>query len=145
LNRVGTGLVEGFAAGYILRDFGFREGSEAHLRGGMIDDDAVAVTKTDTGDDSVLAAGKQAQHGAGVIRVHGFFENVVINRDGGVGAQHDFIGAFPGGFGFGGRQATDVVNRTFARSAHFFHGFRAHGEMESGERQQLATAGRLRC
>ncbi len=103
------------------------------------------MAQTDAGDDGVLAAGKQAQHGAGVIRIHRFFENLVVDDDDGVRAQHDFIGAFPGGFGLGARQTPHVVDGAFARSAHFFHGFHAHREMESGDGQQLAAARRLRC
>jgi hypothetical protein len=103
------------------------------------------MSETDAGDNGVFAARKQKEHGAGVVCVRWFFENVVIDGDGGVGAQHDFIGALPGGFGFGVRQATDVVDGGFVRSTEFFNRFCANGETESRNLQQLAPAGRLRC
>ena len=49
--------------------------------------------------------------------------------------QNDFVGAFPGRFGFGLRQTPGIIDWAFARSAHFFHRFHAHGEAESGDRQ----------
>ena len=61
------------------------------------------------------------------------------------GLQGDLLRLPTLGLSFGLSQATDVVNGTFACLAHFFHGFHAHGEMESGEGEQLATAGGLRC
>jgi len=39
---------------------------------------------------------------------------------------------FPGGFGFGARQAADVVDGSFAGAADFFDGLYAYGKMESG-------------
>ena len=106
---------------------------------------AAAMTQANAGDDGVLAAGKQAQHGAGVIRVRGFFENLIVDDDDGVGAQHDFAGALPGRFRLGARQAPHVIDGAFARATHFFHRLRAHREMESGDGQQFAAARRLRC
>ena len=98
----------------------------------MVDDEAAIVQKADSGDDGVVASGEQAQHGpraGGVIRL---FQNLVIDDYRGIGAQYDFTGAFPGGFGFGAGEAADVGDGIFSHSANFFDGFDTHGEMESG-------------
>ena len=84
MNRVSAGLVEGFAAGDVVGDFGFRERSEADLGGRVIHYVAEPMAQTDASDNGVFAARKQTEHGAGVIRIRWFFENVVIEGDGGV-------------------------------------------------------------
>ena len=144
LNGVGSGFVHGLAAGNVVGNFGIGERGEADLRGRVVYDCAVVVQQTDAGDDGVVASGKQAQHGVGIGSVGGFLEYVVIDDYGGVCAQDDFAGALPGGFGFGARQAADIVDGGFTRTADFFDGFYAHGETESGYRQQFAAAGGLR-
>ena len=100
----------------------------------MIDDDAAVVQQADAGDDGVIASGEQAQHGAGVGGVIRLFQNLVIDYYCSVGAQDDFTGTFPGGFGFGAGEAADVGDGIFGGGAHFFDWFYAHGEMESGHR-----------
>lgn len=132
LDGVGAGFIHGLAAGDVVFDFGIGERGEADLRRRVIDDHTAVVQKADTGDDGVVASGEQVQHASGVFGVCWFFENVVIDYYRGVGAEYDFTGAFPGGFGFGAGEAADVRYGIFSHSANFFDGFCAHGEVESG-------------
>jgi len=87
LDGVGAGFVHGLAGGDVGGDFLVGEGEEGDAGdfGGYLGagggDDGYA------GDDAVGAAGEQTEHAGGVGWVFGFAEDVVVEGDGGVGAQ----------------------------------------------------------
>ena len=89
LDGVCAGLVHGLAGGDIGGDVGVGEGEEAD--GGDFGGDfgAGGGDDGDAGDDVMGAAGEKTEHAGGIGGVFGLGEDVVVEGDGGVGAQDD--------------------------------------------------------
>ena len=88
LDGVGSGFIHGLAGGDVGVDVFVGECEEAD--GGDFGGDfgAGGGDDGDAGDDVMGAAGEKTEHAGGVGLVFGFAEDVAVEGDGGVGAEH---------------------------------------------------------
>ena len=116
-----------------------------------------AVTSGHARDHAMRAAGQQAQHARGVGCVLRLAQNCVVERDGGIGAQHD-KGDWPpafcasarclpqsvleNGLGLFSSQPRDVGNGIFARQRILGNVRRANLEVVAHLREQFTAARR---
>ena len=89
LDGVGSGFVHGLSGGDVGFNFFIGEGEEADAGDFGGDLSAVGGDDGDAGDDLVGTAGEKAQHAGGVGWAFGLAEDVVVEGDGGVGAEDD--------------------------------------------------------
>ena len=94
LDGVAAGFVEGMDAREVVVDLGGGEGAEGDI--GAHGKDVLAmdalVDEADAGDDLVGASLQTGEHGAGDGEIGGFAEDVVAEKDEGIGAEDEGIG-----------------------------------------------------
>ena len=81
----------GKPGGKIGGDLFFRQGEEFYRRHFCGDFGACAGDDGNAGGDAVGAAGEQAQHASGVLAVYRLTEDLIVERNRGVGAKNDQI------------------------------------------------------
>ena len=150
LDGVGAGLVHGFAGGDVGGDLFIvnREEFDGGDFGGDLG--AGGGDDRDPGNDAVRAAAEAAQHARGVRGVFGLCEDLAVDSDGGVGAEHRrraagdvLIGEHAvDGFGLLAREAGDVGDGILAWADVFRDVGRGDVEPEARLRQELSAARR---
>ena len=103
----------------------------------------------DAGDDAMGAAGEQAQHAGGVGGVFGLAEDLIVEGDGGVGAEDDlqWVGCFgrefrEDGLGFLAGQAGYVGDGVFVGVGIFRDVGGMDLKCEAGLGEEFAATGR---
>src|SRR5213080_2120514 len=145
LDRIAARLVERLAALHVRRDHGGAERSEAHAR-----DHALVglhgpsrIEQHEARDDAMLAPAEAAEHRGRIGAVHGLAEDVAVDLDHGVGAQHPRRPPPRGAGGrLGGGEPPDELRRGLARPRALVDVGRDNHEVDAEPAEQLAAAGR---
>jgi len=150
LNGVGAGFADGFAGGHVRGDFARGEPSEGDPGGFDGGEEAHATTarreaqERDGREDAVRAAGKKAEHAAGVGEGGRLAENFAAEDDHGVRAEDDGGAAnmASGGESLGAGEAGSVARGGFAFARRFVHGCGKDAEGNARAAQDFRAAGR---
>lgn len=149
-DKAGEEALDGVGARFVV-GFGRREIPVQFLAGdwGDVDDgfgvilkECVVGGETESSQDDVRAAGQGFEHLAGVLRISGFFKDLVIDDDDGVGAEGEFA-RLADGERFVAGEAQDVIKRRFGRFAELGNlgGANQVGDARGGK--EFAAAGGL--
>ncbi len=142
LDRVRPGLVERLARRDVGIDLGPTQGAEPHPAD--LDDPVhVAVTRNgDPGEDLVGAPRQPAEHGAGVVGVCRFAQELAVERHDRVRADHDGLGmSFGDVAGLVVRQPGDVARSRFVRQRGLVDVGRLDRELVAGVGHELEATG----
>lgn len=88
LDGVGSGLVHGLAGSYVFGDFLIGKGKETDGCCFSSYLGCAGGNQSDSGNDTMSAPGEHAQDAGGVGCIFRLAEDVIVEGDGGVGAQH---------------------------------------------------------
>lgn len=144
MNGVRSRFIPRLPASSVLRYLGICQIGEGDRSTGEIYQAAMVAQKAQTGEDDVLAAGKQAQHATGVPVVSGLTEYFVSETDQRIRAKHNVAVLPSDRASLLLSQSADEMGRRLAGRPDFGNRSGPDNMVDAGKSQQLMTARRGR-